>query len=79
MKSSTHTIKRERLVNMATVATDAPQKRITTNIDPELFRSIKVAAVLRDTHVADIVSEALAEWLKNHSKQLKTDGSPIGA
>jgi hypothetical protein len=41
----------------------APMK-VTFDIDPDLYRSIKVEAARTDRSIRDVVAEALAGWLE---------------
>ena len=38
--------------------------KVTFDIDPDLYRSIKVEAARTDRNIRDVVAEALAGWLE---------------
>jgi hypothetical protein len=38
--------------------------KVTIDIDPDLYRSIKVEAARSDRSVRDVLAEALASWLE---------------
>ena len=38
--------------------------KVTLDLDPELYRAVKVEAARADRSVREIVDEALAEWLE---------------
>lgn len=38
--------------------------KVTIDVDPELYRAIKVEAARADRSVRDVVDEALAAWLE---------------
>jgi predicted transcriptional regulator len=38
--------------------------KVTIDLDPELYRAVKVEAARADRSVREIVDEALAEWLE---------------
>ena len=39
--------------------------KVTFDIDPDLYRSIKVEAARTDRNIRDVVAEALAGWLEH--------------
>lgn len=55
--------------------TDSNVKGISSRIDLELYRDVKIAAVRQDKPMADVIKEALVLWLATAT----SDGSPAGA
>lgn len=56
-------------------ATDSTLKGISSRIDLELYRSVKIAAVKQDKPMNDVIAEALQLWLTT----VTSEGSPAGA
>ncbi len=56
-------------------ATESNVKGISSRIDIELYRSVKIAAVNQDKPMADVIKEALQLWLTT----VTSEGSPAGA
>lgn len=56
---------------MIEVATEEPTKAVCARINADVFRRIKVAAIMHDTSVAEIVEQALVTWLKDNEKPTK--------
>ena len=60
---------------MAKTATDNNLKSISSRIEHELYRSVKIASVKLDKPMADVIREALELWLTT----VTSDGTPAGA
>lgn len=55
--------------------TDPNVKGISSRIDLELYRNVKIASVKLDKPMADVIKEALVLWLTT----VTSDGTPTGA
>ena len=63
---------------MSKATAEAPStKTVSARVDVDTFRRIKVAAVLRDSNMAEVIGEALRMWLSRYESQ--TEGSKAGA
>lgn len=60
---------------MAEATTEPTLKGISSRIELELYRSVKIAAVKQDKSLADVIKEALELWLTT----VTSDGTPAGA
>lgn len=64
-------------VRVTKTAADEPKKIFSAKVDHDVFRQIKIAAVIRDVPMTEIVGDALRLWLKTNNQT--QDGSPAGA
>lgn len=60
---------------MTKAATESNLKSISSRIEVELYRDIKIASVRLDKPMSDVIREALELWLTT----VTSDGTPAGA
>lgn len=60
---------------MAKTETDSNLKGISSRIERELYRDVKIASVKLDKPMADVIREALELWLTT----VTSEGSTAGA
>lgn len=52
--------------NKKTGKTDTAPARLSTTINPDLYKRVKIAAITHDMTVQSVIEEALSEWLAAH-------------
>ncbi len=64
---------------MSGVATEPSTKSICARVNSDVFRRVKIAAVMQEISIVEIVNQALLDWLTANEHKSSTSGTPTGA